>query len=39
VRRFLNASEIGAVAAFLSDPSLVAHTGDVVIVDGGNHLA
>ena len=35
VRRWADASDFHAVAAFLADPSLVFHTGDSVVVDGG----
>jgi NAD(P)-dependent dehydrogenase (short-subunit alcohol dehydrogenase family) len=35
VRRYADASEYGEVAVFLADPSLVFHTGDSMVVDGG----
>lgn len=34
-RRWGLPSDMGAVALFLADPSLVFHTGDTVVVDGG----
>jgi NAD(P)-dependent dehydrogenase (short-subunit alcohol dehydrogenase family) len=39
LRRFLEPGELGPAAVFLADPTLVAHTGDVVTVDGAYHLA
>lgn len=39
LRRLLAPSELGAAAVFLADPRLVAHTGDVVTVDGAYRLA
>jgi hypothetical protein len=35
VRRWAAAGEFGMVAAYLADPTLTFHTGDVVRVDGG----
>ncbi len=35
VRRWADATDFHAVAAFLAEPSLVFHTGDSVVVDGG----
>lgn len=35
VRRWGLPADMGAVAAFLADPTLVFHTGDTVVVDGG----
>lgn len=35
VRRWGKPDDFGAVAVFLADPSLVFHTGDSVVVDGG----
>lgn len=35
VRRWGTPEDMGSVAVFLADPSLVFHTGDTVVVDGG----
>ena len=35
VRRWADAEDFNAVAAFLADPTLLFHTGDSVVVDGG----
>jgi NAD(P)-dependent dehydrogenase (short-subunit alcohol dehydrogenase family) len=35
VRRWADASDMGAAAVFLADPSYLFHTGDQLVVDGG----
>ena len=35
MRRWARPEEFGGIAAFLADPSLMFHTGNEVIVDGG----
>jgi NAD(P)-dependent dehydrogenase (short-subunit alcohol dehydrogenase family) len=35
IRRWLEPAEFGDLAAFLADPGQMAHTGDVVVADGG----
>ena len=35
VRRWADPAEFGEVAVYLADPSLVFHTGDTLVVDGG----
>jgi NAD(P)-dependent dehydrogenase (short-subunit alcohol dehydrogenase family) len=35
VRRWGTPSDFGALAAYLADPSLLFHTGDAIVVDGG----
>jgi NAD(P)-dependent dehydrogenase (short-subunit alcohol dehydrogenase family) len=39
VRRWAAPDDFGAIAAFLADPTLVFHTGDTLVVDGGYSIA
>jgi NAD(P)-dependent dehydrogenase (short-subunit alcohol dehydrogenase family) len=39
VQRWGRPDDLGVVAAFLADPTLVFHTGDDVVVDGGYTIA
>jgi NAD(P)-dependent dehydrogenase (short-subunit alcohol dehydrogenase family) len=38
VRRWAQPAEFGEIAAFLADPSLIFHTGNEILVDGGYSL-
>lgn len=38
VRRWGEASEFAAVAAFLADPTLTFNTGNEVVIDGGHTI-